>query len=330
MQYRIQGYDLIRSLAILIIWIGHIAFWETHPVGSLILRTLSPGLTMSLLGFISAVLLTRSEAQSGRFLIKRFTRIYTSLFLCLTAVLIYHSLQGKDILCQHILLHYAGLSWFFGLFTARNQATIGAGLWYITIICFLYVLLPLLREIFAHRRGTLHFVLVVAACTALEFATYGTESFFNLFISFSLGVFLSTKDLLSGLLNLRVPIAGLLAFGLLGICVLATAGIVPFQIRTLLFVFYPIAFVPLCFAASRALPEWAKVSISFFAAASYEFYILHFYFINQGFYDIFPESFGLVLQIILSFTITFACALLLSRLANRLRTIELNYLLAKP
>ena len=75
MQERIEAYDFIRSAAILLVFFGHILGNQiTNGAVSLMLRSLSPGLTMSLLGFISAALLSAREHDSGAFLIKRFSR----------------------------------------------------------------------------------------------------------------------------------------------------------------------------------------------------------------------------------------------------------------
>lgn len=80
MNKRIEGYDFIRSVAILVVFLGHILNKQaTNETVLLTFRSLSPGLTMSLLGFISAALLSVKEHEFGTFMIKRFTRIYISL-----------------------------------------------------------------------------------------------------------------------------------------------------------------------------------------------------------------------------------------------------------
>ena len=99
MNDRIAGYDFIRSIAILIVFLGHILEKQaTSDAVLLAVRSLSPGLTMSLLGFISAALLSQKERNSGTFLVRRFTRVYIPLGMCLLAVLCAHALLAKKFL----------------------------------------------------------------------------------------------------------------------------------------------------------------------------------------------------------------------------------------
>jgi peptidoglycan/LPS O-acetylase OafA/YrhL len=107
---RIEGYDFIRSITILTVFLAHVLDKQTTNKAVLLtIRSLSPGLTMSLLGFISAVLLSAKEYDFGTFLVKRFTRIYISLSFCLIVVLVAHALLGKKVITQHALLHFMGL-----------------------------------------------------------------------------------------------------------------------------------------------------------------------------------------------------------------------------
>jgi hypothetical protein len=64
---RIEGYDLIRSFAILTVFLGHILAKQTTGWVHLAFCSLSPGLTMSLLGFISAALLSTKKQDCGSF-----------------------------------------------------------------------------------------------------------------------------------------------------------------------------------------------------------------------------------------------------------------------
>ena len=68
MDKRIEGYDFIRSFAILVVFLGHALKHSTNEVFLLAIRSLSPGLTMSLLGFISAALLSARDYDFGSFL----------------------------------------------------------------------------------------------------------------------------------------------------------------------------------------------------------------------------------------------------------------------
>ena len=137
MEKRIEGYDLIRSLAIVVVFFDHALKFSSNEGLSLAIKSLSPGLTMSLLGFISAALLSTLQYDFGSFLVKRFTRIYISLIFCLSVILVGHALLGKTvmelshaghIMAQHTLLHFMGMSAFFWLFDVQNTVTIGGGL----------------------------------------------------------------------------------------------------------------------------------------------------------------------------------------------------------
>lgn len=150
---RIQAYDLARTFAIVFVFLGHIIITQTtsSPL-KVVFGTLSPGLTMSLLGFISAALLSTRANDAGVFLVRRFTRIYIPLFTCLAVVLIIQYAAGTaKTHTTDLVLHFLGLSGFFELFPHLNHASIGQGLWFVTTILSMYLLLPALQRVFAHR-----------------------------------------------------------------------------------------------------------------------------------------------------------------------------------
>ncbi len=341
MDKRIDGYDFIRSFAILVVFLGHAFKHSTNDIISLGTRSLSPGLTMSLLGFISAALLSARDEDFGAFLIKRFTRIYSSLIFCLIVILTIHALLGKKVMelshagyvmVQHTLFHFMGMSAWFELLEVDSEVTIGPGLWFITVIVALYLILPILRKLFRHSRGLLHVVLFVVLCTMLNFVMYGDQSTWNVVISFAVGVYCSVNGYTTRLTDagarLVVPLFG--CVGLLTVAVLSTAHVLPTSIRGFLFAFYPLAFVPLLFAVVQKLPRPILVAGSVFAGLSYEFYILHFYFLNDRFKDFFPASIPLYGQAIIAFVITAVLAYVISKGAARFKQRVDNYLLASP
>lgn len=327
MNRRVGGYDLIRSLAILVVFLGHvITKQETNRTVLLIFQSLSPGLTMSLLGFISAALLSSREYDFGEFLARRFIRIYISLILCLCTILIIYSLLGKLVLNQHTLLHFMGLSAFFDIFIVNNKAMIGSGLWFITVIVVMYLLLPLLQKLFKHPQGFYNLIAVIVSCTILNFLMYGTSSIWNVVISFSVGVYLVGNHSIGKLTSWSGGLSPLFSAcaALLAVSALATAKVLPYETRGLLFAIYPLTFVPLLFAVSRWLPSPVIRIASFFAGFSYEFYILHFYFINNL---LFRHPLNLYQQIAVSFTVTCVLAYLISRLASKVGKQLIRHLL---
>lgn len=329
---RIVGWDLIRAFAIITVFLGHVLQVQaTNGAVLLAVHSLSPGLTMSLLGFLSAALLSDKEEASGAFLVRRFTRIYISLFLCLSLVLVVHAVLGKRVICAHTFLHFTGLSALLDMFGAKNQATVGAGLWFITAITGMYLLLPLLSILFRHRYGLLHLTAVILACTALDFTMHGAHSTWNVVISFCVGVYVVVTDRLEPMLKRGVAFSLGFSAGLLIACALSTRGVLPYAMRGLLFPFYPLAFVPLFFLVAKKLPTPVTRAVCLFSALSYEFYIFHFYFINEKYHELFPGSASLLVQIAIGFSVTFALAYVLSSLASRLRRAANTYFLrAEP
>ncbi len=176
-QNKIAGFDFIRAFAIFFVFMAHIINKQCdNQIILLIERGISPGLTMSLLGFISGYLLTRKYQKSydGRFYIKRFSRIYSSIFICLTTVVIMHIMLGYDVINQHSIIHYMGLSFFIELLQVENKSSIGSGLWFITIIIFMYLLLPIISYIYCHKNKIYHLLFVVVVCLFLNHVMYST------------------------------------------------------------------------------------------------------------------------------------------------------------
>ena len=118
---KIIGFDFIRAFAIFFVFIAHILNKQSHnPIVLLIERTISPGLTMSVLGFISAYILTSKYKEfDGSFYVKRFSRIYSSLIICLSLITVLHIFLSYDVINQHSIIHFLGLSFFMGLFQVR-------------------------------------------------------------------------------------------------------------------------------------------------------------------------------------------------------------------
>jgi peptidoglycan/LPS O-acetylase OafA/YrhL len=85
--------------------------------------------------------------------------------------------------------------------------------------------------------------------------------------------------------------------------------------------------MPLFFAAARVLPRWINRAASGFAAVSYEFYILHFYFIGRSLDELFGEPIRVRLEILISFPLVLALATGLYFLDSRLRRSVDAYLL---
>jgi len=331
---RVEGWDFIRSTAILIVFCGHILQVQARDGYAWFIidgLNLFPGITMSLLGFISAVLLSDKQYDYDTFLVKRFTRIFIPLACCLFIILAAHAWLGKIVLTKviikHVLFHFLGLSDFFHLFGIKNEATIGYGLWFITAIMIMYLIFPLLQKLFRHHRGFIHLVIIIILCTIFNYVI-PARSTWNVFVSFSLGVYLSINSKISQLIENKTIYPFLGMFGLMAITILSNYKIIPYNIRHLLYAFYPLAFVPIFFMITKRLPKPILVANTFFASLSYEFFILHFYFISNKYPDYNNTQIPLCLQMTISFLATLFMAFLISKCASMLRKVTNEYLLS--
>lgn len=323
---RIEAYDLIRCFAIVVVFLGHSIIGQTTVrYVSAAFATLSPGLTMSLLGFLSAILLAGRQEDTGVFLARRLTRIYIPLFLCLGAALLLQSLIGTARVNQDTIVHFLGMSWAFSLVSAQNDASIGAGLWFVTVILLMYLLLPLLRRLFTHTRGTLHILIIVVLGVVADHWLNAAGAW-NVVMAFCVGTYLVVSDRLDAARDIPLRWSALGACALLTLCALATTRVIPFWVRGLLLPFYPLAFLPLFVWTARRLPRLVNRATAFFALVGLEFYILHFYFINAHFAEFFGPM-RLALRIPVSFVVTLALATILSFAGRLLRRRVEGYLL---
>lgn len=328
---RIAAYDLARSSAIIFVFLGHIVLEQTtlFPL-VVVFDTLSPGLTMSLLGFVSGALLSVRTEETGAFLLRRFTRIYIPLFTCLFAIMIIQTINGTAAWHLHLVLHLLGLSGCFEVFPHLNEASVGPGLWFVTTILCMYLLLPALKRLFRHRRGLLHLAVIVVLSLA-GYRWLHTAGAWNVVIAFCIGTYLGVTDRLDALRRRPVLPYALAACCVLAVAALASARVIPYWTRGLILPFYPVVFMPVFFMVARIMPRWCLRASSLFAALSYEFYILHFYFINRRFDEFFGGSLGLALEIVIGFVVTLALSAILHAVDTRLRRPVDRYLLAaKP
>jgi peptidoglycan/LPS O-acetylase OafA/YrhL len=272
---------------------------------------------VSILGFISSVLLSEKDIGTGTFLVRRLTRIYIPLTLCLMTILIVHALVGKSVTGQHTILHLLGFTAFFKLFDVKSTSTIGHGLWFVTTIIIMYFLLPVLHYLFRRPAGLRNFLGVVVACTALNYSLAGTENIFTVVTTFSLGAYLGVNRRIEGLLSMspvRFIFFGIVLFTLLSAMIWFFDAWHP--LPQLVASLSPLAFVPLSFAVAAKLPPFLIAGTTLFAGLSYEFYILHFYFINEGFHELFKVNIGLLGHTIIAFTVVFLLSFVLSRIGS--------------
>ena len=328
-QNKINGFDFIRAFSIFFIFIAHIIDKQCDNQTILLIgRAISPGLTMSMLGFISGYLLSSKYKTSfdGIFYIKRFSRIYSSLFVCLTLIIILHIILSYDVINQHSIIHYMGLSFFIELMQIENNSSIGKGLWFITIINIMYLTIPLITFIYSHKNKLIHVIFVVITCLFLEELMSSTASAWNVIIAFNIGCFIGITSSVNELSQKSTAFYALSTSLLIIISALATSRIIPYEIRHLLFPIYPIFAAPFLFKIGNNLKGIQQKLVSWFSSISYEIYIIHFYFINKNFEDLFPNITSLWLQIVIAIIIVLPLAHILSKLSSFISRNTNNYL----
>lgn len=325
---RIFGYDLIRSYAICMVFLYHIINRQVeYGVFPIIIRSLSSS-AMALFAFISAMLLSDQIKDHGEFLIKRFSRIYLSLILCLSSILLIQAFTGEIKINQHTILHFMGLTVFFSLLGVESTVKIGQGLWFISTILGLYMLFPLLQKLFSHRYAVYHLICILAVLSILEFIMWGTEWIFVVVGGFAIGVFIKSNRMTEKILNINISFAILLCIILFSISFILDLFVGPLNsIGKIISYLYIIGMPVLFWEIGKKLPIQFHKIIIFFAGLSYEFYILHFYFINKGLHSLLSIEMSLFAQIGVSFVITFIIAYLISRVANILDQSIIKYLL---
>lgn len=330
-QSRAIGFDFIRSFAILFVYLAHILNKQCdNSIVLLIGKSISPGLTMSVLGFISGYLLSlRYEVVDTRFYVKRFSRIYSSLFICLTTISVFHFLfLDYDLLNQHSIIHFLGLSFFLELLQVQNKSSIGAGLWFVTIILCLYLLLPIITSFIIHRNHKIHLILMVVASLLGNEVMYGTASAWNVIIGFIIGCYIAVHFSIDKLSCAPFFIYGILTVFILILCALSKVGILPDIIRNFILPLYSIIAVPFLYKLGKRscnIPYFRKCTI-WISSISYEIYILHFYFTNKYFSDLFPYVDSMYYQILLSFLIVLPLATILAKMSRGVSQYFCGYL----
>jgi peptidoglycan/LPS O-acetylase OafA/YrhL len=220
-----------------------------------------------------------------------------------------------------------GLSFFLGLFQVANESSLGGGLWFITIIVFMYLLLPLMTHLYKHKNAKMHLYLIILLCLFFERVMYGTASGWNVAIAFNIGVYISLNSNIDNFSQKPIIYYLLTTSIILIFCALATSKIIPYEIRNFLLPFYPFFAAPLLFKiGNRSVGQFQSI-IVWFSSISFEVYILHSYFINNNFSDLFPSIKSVWLQILISMIIVLPLAFVLSKIAVRIGNLVNRYLI---
>jgi hypothetical protein len=146
-------------------------------------------------------------------------------------------------------------------------------------------------------------------------------------MAFSLGVYLKTSSWFERFLQ-KSSAYFLILSSIILLLIAATFVLdMPRATMHLLGALSPLVFIPLFFRLANGLHNRMTISFGIFAGMSYEFYILHFYFVNEGFREFFPMEVGLFGHIVISFVVVFILAYFLSLISSKLRDRTLGYFL---
>ncbi|HIE4799877.1 TPA: acyltransferase family protein [Serratia marcescens] len=275
--------DIARAFAIFTVFLAHV-YSEQLP-GSYISKILflfSPSVPMAMLAIVSAVLITPSFLKcTGDYLSRRFVRIYTPLLICLGitfAISRINNPWGYD--STHILLHSLGLSLFFELFNVQNNAGIGYGLWFITTILIMYVTIPMQVTLFKNKHSWLYLLILIALSTLLGLGFNTLADFPSVFSGFFIGVYLTVNNSYEKTLNIKISY--LLILLIIGIAInYSPINIHGKWIKDLTSGVIALMMLALFYKMQKLTPYYIAKSITFFSLISYEFYMLHFSFINE-------------------------------------------------
>jgi peptidoglycan/LPS O-acetylase OafA/YrhL len=140
---RVGALDELKGVAILLVILNHVGGvlgLSPAPHGEL-------GVDMFvILSGIGLALGPSGRESAGRFLVRRFLRIYPAYWIVLTAFIVgYAFIWDRHFTGTDLLLHYLGVHGWFG---DRYALSINDSFWFVTLIVSLYVLyLPLRRYV---------------------------------------------------------------------------------------------------------------------------------------------------------------------------------------
>jgi peptidoglycan/LPS O-acetylase OafA/YrhL len=138
---RVGALDELKGVAILLIILYHaggVLGLSSAPHGEI-------GVDMFVILSGIGLALSRDTSGAGRFLLRRFWRIYPAYWIVLSAFLLGDALLlGRRFSAADILLHYLGIQGWFGDFYALS---INDSFWFVTLIVTLYVLYAVLRPL---------------------------------------------------------------------------------------------------------------------------------------------------------------------------------------
>jgi len=275
---KIQEFDLLRALAIIILMFHHSQIYGLTLLG-FPLEGLTPYFEAILLGiffFISGYFAERSFQKHNKgsisFFFSRMLRIYPPYLL---AVFLYVNILGITLKRNDLIIYLSGTHFIF----APNYAKPVITIWYIGAIILFYLVFGILLS---NLRTTKPLVIVSALVFAAAYALHQwtgllDERFFKYFIVFLAGILFAQPDYFSNWLSgkqilpkLMLAILGTFIFSL----VLAFSSVSPLYIVGV--VFFIISWIVLLFALATKIRVQGVVKFAgLISYASYFAYLIH-------------------------------------------------------
>ncbi len=179
-----KNFSLAKVLAIFMVVTGH---WFTDTI-------LWIPVTFGLFIFaFSSALFTAyiygTKVDQASFWIKKAKRLGLRFIIISIFISVVVLWQGGTLMHWHTLLHFTGLSGFLNWLQIPNRSSLGAGLWFFTLLLLFYYTYPMLANLCKKKAMALA-VAVLATITALILETYvkvGHELWLTM-LGFILGV----------------------------------------------------------------------------------------------------------------------------------------------
>jgi peptidoglycan/LPS O-acetylase OafA/YrhL len=302
------GFDLFRGGAILFVALAHVILFnvESYPVIVAFL-SLTPVILMCALGLLSGLVIAmKSSRNTGEFLVRRSLRLFAPTTICLLFAASLHLAYGLPVNIEHLILQLLGFAGFFDLLQVQNNSSVGWGLWFVTTIFACYLAFPIFLLLFQHRNAGAHFTLIWALCFTLFLALPRDSSIWVVVVGFALGVFIACQGGMRALEKL--PLLGWVGLAAAAVAGSAFSILVDMPVlRQGLGPVGALAFIAIFAQWKSPRSKRLRLIVGWFSAISYEFYILHFYFINTPFNRMFGAQ-PLLVQILVGFALTAALA----------------------
>jgi hypothetical protein len=307
------NYSLAKVLSLLLVVIGHWfaanILWIPVTFGLFIFAFSSGFFTTKIYG---------TDLNVREFWAKKLQRLGLRFWVSLLFITILTTWQGQTVLHWHSLVHLAGMSGIINWMSVPNQSSLGAGLWFFTLLLMFYVCYPFLARVFTGelRTYTLAISLTILAAVLEQSVRVG-HALWSTALGFILGVALGRFQP-----NISALAAGAWA-SFLCICLVAINVLTSIKsLNSILICVTSIAIVIWLLKVALPVTRIGK------ALASAEAYLLEIFLVHT-FLFIHPTGIrpiDLVLSLVLILSVSAALNALVVRLSSLVFTVPANQL----